>query len=161
MTRIALAFVTVFAFVLSTHAQTSTLEAYLVLHGAFVIEGKQPDGDSIRFRPNQPELLQKLKRANRIEPSKDGTVQLRLEGIDAPELHDENVAQPFSKEPRNALLSWFGFSSTRSARGSAGILANKMTSDRETNLSDFSQKHCPVRIHTSANASSHDFSLLE
>jgi endonuclease YncB( thermonuclease family) len=80
------------------------------LHGAFVIEGKQPDGDSIRFRPDRPDLLQKLKRADRIEPSnKDGTVQLRLEGIDAPELHDENVAQPFSKEPRDALLTWFGF----------------------------------------------------
>jgi endonuclease YncB( thermonuclease family) len=95
----------------STSVQTSTLEAYLVLHGAFVIEGKQPDGDSIRFRSDQPDLLQKLKRSNRIEPSKDGTVQLRLEGIDAPELHYENVAQPFSKEPRDALLSWFGFSS--------------------------------------------------
>jgi hypothetical protein len=110
LTRITLAFVTVLAFVSSTHSQ-STLEAYLVLHGAFVIEGKQPDGDSIRFRPDRPELLQKLKRANRIEPSKDGTVQLRLEGIDAPELHYENVAQPFSKEPRDVLLSWFGFSS--------------------------------------------------
>jgi endonuclease YncB( thermonuclease family) len=92
----------------NTHGQTS-LETYLVLHGAFVIEGKQPDGDSIRFRPDDLNLLQKLKRANRIEPSKDGTVQLRLEGIDAPELHYENVAQPFSKEPRDALLTWFGF----------------------------------------------------
>jgi endonuclease YncB( thermonuclease family) len=108
---VTLGFVVVLAFVSSTRSQ-STLEAYLVLHGAFVIEGKQPDGDSIRFRPDQPELLQKLKRADRIEPSnKDGTVQLRLEGIDAPELHYENVAQPFSKEPREALLSWFGFSS--------------------------------------------------
>jgi endonuclease YncB( thermonuclease family) len=79
------------------------------LRGAFVIEGKQPDGDSIRFRPDDLNLLQKLKRANRIEPSNDGTVQLRLEGIDAPELHYENVAQPFSKEPRDALLIWFGF----------------------------------------------------
>jgi endonuclease YncB( thermonuclease family) len=97
---------------LSHSAAAPTLEAYLVLHGVFMIEGKQPDGDSIRFRPDQPELLQKLKRADRIEPSnKDGTVQLRLEGIDAPELHYENVAQPFSKEPRDALLSWFGFSS--------------------------------------------------
>jgi endonuclease YncB( thermonuclease family) len=92
----------------STHGQTS-LEPYLVLRGAFVIEGKQPDGDSIRFRPDDLNLLQKLKRANRIEPSKDGTVQLRLEGIDAPELHYENVAQPFSKEPRDALLTWFRF----------------------------------------------------
>lgn len=92
----------------STHGQTN-FESYLVLRGAFVIVGKQPDGDSIRFRPDDLNLLQKLKRANRIEPSKDGTVQLRLEGIDAPELHHENVAQPFNKEPRDALLTWFGF----------------------------------------------------
>jgi endonuclease YncB( thermonuclease family) len=94
--------------VITTRAQPAT-KTYLVLHGAFVIEGKQPDGDSIRFRPDDLNLLQKLKRANRIEPSKDGTVQLRLEGIDAPELHYENVAQPFSKEPRDVLLTWFGF----------------------------------------------------
>jgi endonuclease YncB( thermonuclease family) len=87
----------------------NTLEAYLILRGAFVIIGKQPDGDSIRFRPDRPELLQKLKRANRIEPSKYGTVQLRLEGIDAPELHYENLEQPFSKEPRDELIKWFGF----------------------------------------------------
>ena len=106
LTRTILAFVAVFAFVLSTHG-IRTPEAYLVLQGAFLIAGKQPDGDSIRFQPDQPDLLQKLKRAARIEPSKDGKVQLQLEGIDAPALapHDKNVAQVFSKEPRDALLS--------------------------------------------------------
>jgi hypothetical protein len=50
--------------------QTSMLEVYQVLHGAIMIEGKQPDGNSIRLRPDQPDLLLKLKRASRIEPSK-------------------------------------------------------------------------------------------
>jgi endonuclease YncB( thermonuclease family) len=88
-------------------------EADLVLHGSFIVIGKQPDGDSVRFRPGTPELLKQLKRADRIRPSSDGTVQLRFEAIDAPELHFENLAQPLGRESRDALLELMGFTNLR------------------------------------------------
>ena len=83
---------------------------YLIIKGSFVVIGKQPDGDSVRFRPDQPALLKKLKRGYRIDLSKDGTVQLRFEAIDAPELHYLGKEQPLSREPRDFLLAQLGFS---------------------------------------------------
>jgi endonuclease YncB( thermonuclease family) len=82
---------------------------YLVIKGSFVIIDKSPDGDSVRFRPDNPELFKKLKRSYRIEPSKDGTVQLRFEAIDAPELHYQGKDQPMGRESRDFLLSELGF----------------------------------------------------
>jgi endonuclease YncB( thermonuclease family) len=83
--------------------------AYLVIKGSFVIVDKKPDGDSVRFRPDNSELFKKLKRGYRIKPSKDGTVQLRFEGIDAPELHYIGHAQPLGLEARDFLLAQLGF----------------------------------------------------
>ena len=39
---------------------------YLVIKGSFVIISKSPDGDSMRFRPDNPELFNKLKRGYKI-----------------------------------------------------------------------------------------------
>jgi hypothetical protein len=36
-------------------------------------------------------------------------VQLRLEGVDAPELHYGPAAQPLGREARDQLLAWVGF----------------------------------------------------
>ncbi|MCA1678017.1 MAG: hypothetical protein LC777_03210 [Actinobacteria bacterium] len=42
----------------------------------------------MRFIPDSPGALQELARADRIRVTKsDGSVQLRLEGIDTPETH--------------------------------------------------------------------------
>ncbi len=71
--------------------------------------GKSPDGDSIRFLPRTPELLQRLEHAERVRIAADGTVQLRLDGIDAPETHYENRAQPRGVRARSELLAWCGF----------------------------------------------------
>ena len=98
-----------FGLVLAQSVTAPSPEAYLVLRGSFVVIGKEPDGDSVRFKPDSRELLNKLKRANRIRLSGDGTVQLRLEAIDAPELHFENLAQPLGLESRDALLDLLGF----------------------------------------------------
>jgi endonuclease YncB( thermonuclease family) len=84
-------------------------ENYLVIKGSFVIIGKSPDGDSVRFRPDQADLLKKLKRGYKIQPSKDGTVQLRFEAIDAPELHYIGEQQPLGAEARDLLLHLLGF----------------------------------------------------
>lgn len=85
----------------------------LCLRGNLVVIGKQPDGDSIRFVPDTPELLDSLRRSFRIRRSSDGSVQLRLEGIDAPETHYGALAQPLGAEARDALLDLCGFREIR------------------------------------------------
>jgi endonuclease YncB( thermonuclease family) len=94
-------------FLLAASAQDAN---YLFIRGSFVIVNKQPDGDSVRFRPDDGSLLKKLKRGYRIDPSKDGTVQLRFEAVDAPELHYLGDRQPLGREARDFLLSELGFS---------------------------------------------------
>jgi endonuclease YncB( thermonuclease family) len=78
-----------------------------------VVVGKQPDGDSIRFVPDTPDLLDSLRRGWRVRRSSDGSVQLRLEGIDAPETHYGALAQPLGTQARDALLELCGFSEIR------------------------------------------------
>ncbi|MFN3267171.1 MAG: thermonuclease family protein, partial [Deinococcales bacterium] len=86
-----------------------TKGGFLAMRGEFVIIGKSPDGDSLRFRPDNPKLLGMLKNPSRIRPAADGTVQLRFEGIDAPELHFGNLGQPLGAESRDKLLKNMGF----------------------------------------------------
>ncbi|PSM49692.1 nuclease [Chroococcidiopsis sp. CCALA 051] len=82
---------------------------YLTIKGKFVIAGKEPDGDSVRFIADDPELYQELQRNYRIKPSRDRSVQLRFEGIDAPEVHYGRYAQPLGDETRDFLLKKMGF----------------------------------------------------
>jgi endonuclease YncB( thermonuclease family) len=86
-----------------------TKGGFLVLRGEFVIIGKSPDGDSVRFRPDNPKLLEQLKNPSRIRVAADGTVQLRFEGIDAPELHYGDLEQPLGAKSRDVLLEQMGF----------------------------------------------------
>jgi endonuclease YncB( thermonuclease family) len=82
----------------------------LTLRGRLVIEGYSPDGDSIRFIADRPDLFHHLERGYKIRRSlRDGSVQLRLEGIDAPELHYGDAAQPDGDAARDWLLSHVGF----------------------------------------------------
>ncbi len=81
----------------------------LCLRGDLLVVGKSPDGDSIRFRPAQPDLVRGLVNGARARPSSDGTFQLRLDGIDAPETHYNGLAQPLGVPAREQLLAWCGF----------------------------------------------------
>lgn len=72
--------------------------------------GFQPDGDSIHFRPANPELLNRLTRLGRRHRlTKIGSVNLRFEGIDALELHYAGGAgqtqqpRPLADQARDAL----------------------------------------------------------
>jgi endonuclease YncB( thermonuclease family) len=85
----------------------------LCLRGELIVVGKSPDGDSIRFRPDSPELVRTLDNGARARASSDGTFQLRLDGIDAPETHYSGHAQPLGAPARDALLAWCGFSDVR------------------------------------------------
>jgi endonuclease YncB( thermonuclease family) len=96
---------------------------YRLIPGSFVLIGKEPDGDSVRFRPDHPDDLKKLARSSLIQPSKDGTVQLRFDGIDATELHYGSAAQPFGVEARDALLKEMGWTSVTVKPGSTMVTA--------------------------------------
>lgn len=87
----------------------------LSLRGHLVVKGKKPDGDSMRFIPNDGELLGQLERADRIDVSADGSVQLRFEGIDTPETHYGVLAQPLGEQARDRLLGLAGFTDVASA----------------------------------------------
>lgn len=60
---------------------------FVVINGEYVPEAGRPDGDSIRFRPDNPDLVSLL--WQRGNPPKinagNGTIQLRFEGIDTME----------------------------------------------------------------------------
>jgi endonuclease YncB( thermonuclease family) len=81
----------------------------LVISGEFVIVGKEPDGDSVRFVADDPSLFARLESGHLAVTSKDGSIQLRFEGVDATELHYGVFAQPFGAEARDELLKWMGF----------------------------------------------------
>lgn len=81
----------------------------LAIHGELVVKGKRPDGDSMRFIPTDPAQLDRLERADRIDLSRDGSVQLRFEAIDAPETHYGTLAQPLGREARDRLVKLAGF----------------------------------------------------
>jgi endonuclease YncB( thermonuclease family) len=53
--------------------------------------------------------LQHLPHATRLRPSKDGSVQLRMDGIDAPETHYGGQAQPLGAPARDIFLKACGF----------------------------------------------------
>jgi endonuclease YncB( thermonuclease family) len=101
-----------YTLVTSSRAQEGDAQ-FLLIRGAFVIIGKSPDGDSVRFIPDDASLLKKLKNNYRIKPSSDGSVQLRFEAIDTPEVHFGSDAQPLGVEARDALLKRMGFTNVR------------------------------------------------
>src|SRR5436309_2720540 len=70
--------------------------SYRLVKGAFVTVGSQPDGDSVHFRPDNPDLLKNLPVGTNKEGdariSTKGESQLRMEGVDALELHFTTIA---------------------------------------------------------------------
>jgi len=85
---------------------------YPCIAGKVVVAGYAPDGDSVRFIPADPRQLGLLSRSSSIRVGSDGSVQVRLEAIDAPELHYAGpfLGQPLGAIARDALLGWIGFS---------------------------------------------------
>ncbi len=55
--------------------------SFLLIQGVFHPRSGQPDGDSVRFQANQPQLFQQL--PQQIVIKDNGEVQLRYEGLDA------------------------------------------------------------------------------
>lgn len=94
-----------------------SLKQYRLIKGDFVIEGKEPDGDSVRFVPRQANAFQGLYRASKVKSSPaDGSVQLRFEGIDAPETHYGGQQQPMGIRARDILLGeYFRFTNVETS----------------------------------------------
>ncbi len=86
------------------------------LTGRVVLTNYSPDGDSVRFIPRSHESalahLTALPGGHRLRRGHDGAVQLRLQGVDAPESHFMGVAQPLGARAREGLLRWLGFTRT-------------------------------------------------
>lgn len=59
---------------------------FMLIAGTFHVAGYSPDGDSIRFKPNNLNLLKSLP-GGRLSVNARGHVQLRIEAIDTLETH--------------------------------------------------------------------------
>jgi len=103
-----------------------SLKQYRLIKGSFVIVGKEPDGDSVRFVPGNSHGFDGLYRASKIKPSpSDGSIQLRFEGVDAPELHYGGSRQPHGDVARDGLLGgYFGFTSIQTSGVAKVVSAN-------------------------------------
>ncbi|SPJ71788.1 uncharacterized protein FTOL_01516 [Fusarium torulosum] len=63
---------------------------FKLLHGKFVIKnGQQPDGDTIRFKPDNVDFVEELRGGSQGSPITDKGVNIRLEAIDALEKSQE------------------------------------------------------------------------
>ena len=101
-------------------------EAFQVIRGTVTVAGYQPDGDSIRFVADDSHLFDALYRGNRVRLSKrDGSVQLRLEGMDTPETHYEGKAQPYGDTARDAFLQRLGYQDVHFAGNGETVVSSR------------------------------------
>ncbi|WP_280347216.1 hypothetical protein [Nocardia neocaledoniensis] len=89
---------------------------FLLISGVFVAEGAQPDGDSVRFRPDDPTVWDRVPGPHRVKRNASGAAQLRLDGVDSLETHytprhGTRTHQPLALAHAAAaeLLAWLGF----------------------------------------------------
>jgi hypothetical protein len=93
--------------------------SYTLLRGHFVIrysdsprQGPEPDGDTIKFRPDVPGLVEGLPRRSGRPPDINSRgVSVRLEAIDALETHFQETYQELAgaNGARDELLRLLGF----------------------------------------------------
>lgn len=115
--------------------------AYTLIKGTFRIMGFEPDGDSVRFAPSDPSLVDALPGMTKtVTPG--GSIQLRLECIDSLETHYlagasemRHQPMPLATAARTGLLDLLGFTNVVVTNGKVSgctaddqpgyILANK------------------------------------
>jgi len=96
---------------------------YTVLRGQFVIrypdrprQGPEPDGDTVKFQPDTPGLVEGLARPSGTRPDLTARgISVRLEGIDALETHFAGAHQELAgaNAARDELLRLLGFTGVR------------------------------------------------
>jgi endonuclease YncB( thermonuclease family) len=93
---------------------------FILIKGIFTPANGVPDGDSVRFKPNNVNLLKKLEGVKAKVSATTGTVQLRFEGIDAIE---KGAIQPLSVEAKDNMLKLIGFNKNTNKTPKGYILA--------------------------------------
>ncbi|WP_286004609.1 thermonuclease family protein [Geitlerinema calcuttense] len=100
-----------------------------LIQGSYRILKTSPDGDSIRFYPDNPELWKKL---GRVRANRLGGAQLRLDGIDALETHYQPRIGTIGKQQQpgkyaqaacSELLSFLGFETVERDRNDTIAIA--------------------------------------
>ncbi len=93
---------------------------FLAIKGAFHAKGAQPDGDSLRFAPDDSGQWDLVGGQHAVKRNATGAAQLRLDGIDALEthytpLHGTRTHQPLAlaRAASDELLGWLGFTGVR------------------------------------------------
>ena len=96
---------------------------YTLLRGSFVIrypdlprQGPEPDGDTIKFLPDTPALVEALPRRSGVPPDINARgISARLEAIDALETHFQETHQELAgaNAARDELLRRLGFTNVR------------------------------------------------
>jgi endonuclease YncB( thermonuclease family) len=94
--------------------------SYTLLRGVFVIrypdlprQGPEPDGDTVKFKPDSPALIETLPRVSGRAPDINARgISVRLEAIDTLETHFSETHQELlgANAARDALLAHLGFS---------------------------------------------------
>jgi endonuclease YncB( thermonuclease family) len=93
---------------------------YTTIQGRFYIfypeaprQGPEPDGDTIKFQPDDPALVRGLRQFGDVGPdfNRDSRISVRFEGIDALETHFQNSHQDLELAfaARNFMLARLGF----------------------------------------------------
>jgi endonuclease YncB( thermonuclease family) len=96
---------------------------YTVIHGAFVLEGYKPDGDSLRFiadntsdwsllenaKSIDSEYLNSVQNQNETNIDQKNSVQTRFEALDTPEFGDGLKRQPLGRAARDFTLKYLGY----------------------------------------------------
>jgi endonuclease YncB( thermonuclease family) len=95
---------------------------FTLIKGKFVPKAGTPDGDSVRFKANDPIYWLKLK-GRTVDINFDNrTVQTRFEGIDALE---KGAKKPLSVDAKNSLLSLINYDKSTNQQP-AGYLLSRM-----------------------------------
>lgn len=97
--------------------------AYTLIRGDFHIinperprQGPEPDGDTLKFQPDNPALIETLTQPGRAPGfNRMGQINLRFEGIDALETHYSQMHQnmEFALGARDAMLAMAGFGAVK------------------------------------------------
>ncbi|KAH7190872.1 hypothetical protein DER44DRAFT_753132 [Fusarium oxysporum] len=84
---------------------------FKLLHGKFVVRnGLQPDGDTIRFKPDNVDFVEELRRGSHGSTIMNEGVNIRLEAVDALEKSQELTG---ATAARDELLRRLGFTDVR------------------------------------------------
>jgi endonuclease YncB( thermonuclease family) len=118
---------------------------FRVIAGRLVVVGYEPDGDSVRFIADDTALLDGLPFREQMRSSDDHSVQLRLSGIDAPELHYAGRIQHLGGHARTRLMEHLGLRFTLD--GPARIVTSHPASVRAVVISRSFDVHGRLLAH--------------